>query len=115
MGPSIYQRDLGTKRKWKIRLCQEIRTQYPTYDDPNTGSHLVVLLRIPDFIRNRRWSLIRPRTARLRDPGSRKKTLDRFGRAHGRNRPKGGFTIYEKESPQKYQCHVHRSEPFQQK
>ena len=32
-------------------LCQDIRTQYPTYDDPNTGSHLVVLWRIPDVIR----------------------------------------------------------------
>jgi hypothetical protein len=37
------------------RLCQEICTQYPTYDDPNTGSHHVVLWRIPDVIRNRRW------------------------------------------------------------
>ena len=44
-----------TNRKWKIRLCQEIRTQYLTYDDPNTGSHHVVLWRIPDVIRNRRW------------------------------------------------------------
>jgi hypothetical protein len=38
-------------RKWKIRLCQEIRTQYQRHDDPNTGSHLVVLWRIADFIR----------------------------------------------------------------
>jgi hypothetical protein len=52
MGPSIYQCNLGTNRKWKIRLCQEIRTQYQTHDDPNTRSHLVVLWRIPDFIRN---------------------------------------------------------------
>ena len=51
MGPSVYQCDCRTYRKWKIRLCQEIRTQYPTYDDPNTGSHLVVLWRIPDFMR----------------------------------------------------------------
>ena len=33
-----------------------------------------------------------------------------FGRSHGRNGPKGGFTAYEKESQQKHQCHVHRSE-----
>ena len=52
MGPSIYQCNLGTNRKWKIRLCQEIRTQYQTHDDPKTGSHLVVLWRIPDCIRN---------------------------------------------------------------
>ena len=51
MGPSIYQCNLGSYRKWKIHLCREIRTQYQTHDDPNTGSHLVVLWRIPDFIR----------------------------------------------------------------
>ena len=38
-------------QSWKIRLCQEIRTPYPTHDDPNTASHLVVSWRIPDFIR----------------------------------------------------------------
>ena len=42
-------------QSWKIRLCQEIRTPYPTHDDPNTALHLVVLWRIPDFIRNLRW------------------------------------------------------------
>ena len=42
-------------RSWKIRLCQEILTPYPTHDDPKTASHLVVLWRIPDFIRNLRW------------------------------------------------------------
>jgi len=52
VGPSIYQCDLGTNRKWTIRLCQGFRPQYPTYDDLNTGSHLVVLWRIPDFIRD---------------------------------------------------------------
>ena len=36
MGPSIYQCDLGTNRKWKISHCQEIRTQYPTY---HRGKH----------------------------------------------------------------------------
>ena len=55
MGASVYQCDLGTYRQWKIRFCQEIRTQYQTHDDPNTRSHLVVLWRIPDFIRYRRW------------------------------------------------------------
>ena len=34
MVPTIYQCDLGTNRKWKIRPWQEIRTQYPPYDDP---------------------------------------------------------------------------------
>jgi hypothetical protein len=29
-----------------------------------------------------------------------------------RNGSKGGFTVYEKESPQKHQRHVHRSEPI---
>ena len=28
MGSSVYQCDLGANRKWKICLCQEIRTQY---------------------------------------------------------------------------------------
>jgi hypothetical protein len=55
VGPSIYQCNLGTNWKWNIRLCQEIRTQYQTHDDPYTGSHLVVLWRIPDTIRNSRW------------------------------------------------------------
>jgi hypothetical protein len=40
----------------------------------------------------------------------REKTFDHFGRSHGRNGSKGGFTVYEKESPQKHQRHVHRSE-----
>jgi hypothetical protein len=52
MGSSVYQCDLGANRRWKICFCQEIRTQYQTHDDPNTRSHLVVLLRIPDVIRN---------------------------------------------------------------
>jgi hypothetical protein len=33
-----------------------------------------------------------------------------FRRSHGRNGSKGGFTVYEKGSPQKHQRHVHRSE-----
>jgi hypothetical protein len=37
-------------------------------------------------------------------------TFDHFGRSHGRNGSKGGFTVYEKESQQKHQRHVHRSE-----
>ena len=40
----------------------------------------------------------------------REKTFDHFGRSHGRNGSKGGFTVYEKESPQKHQRHVYRSE-----
>jgi hypothetical protein len=42
-------------QSWKIRLCQEIRTPYPTHDDQNTASHPVELWRKPDFIRNLRW------------------------------------------------------------
>jgi hypothetical protein len=38
------------------------------------------------------------------------KKRDATGRSHGRNGSKGGFTVYEKESPQKHQRHVHRSE-----
>jgi hypothetical protein len=41
---------------------------------------------------------------------SDKKRVHHFGRSHGRNGSKGGFTVYEKESPQKHQRHVHRSE-----
>jgi hypothetical protein len=52
----VHDADVSVVTLWKICLCQEIRTQYPTYDDPNTGSHLVVLWRIPYFMRNRRWS-----------------------------------------------------------
>jgi hypothetical protein len=58
-------------KKWKIRLCQEIRTQYQTHDDPNTGSHLVVLWRIPDCIRNRRWGGLSTRIAGLGHPHHR--------------------------------------------
>ena len=75
MGPSIYQCDCRTNRKWKIRLCQEIRTQYQTHDDPNTRSHLVVLWRIPDFIRNRRWGGLSPRIAGLDTLDPREKHL----------------------------------------
>jgi hypothetical protein len=38
------------------------------------------------------------------------KTFDHFWRSHARNGSNGGFTVYEKESPQKHQRHVHRSE-----
>jgi hypothetical protein len=40
----------------------------------------------------------------------KEKTFDHFGRSHGRNGSKGGFIVYEKESPHKHQRHVHRSE-----
>jgi hypothetical protein len=108
---SIHLRcNLRTNRKWKIRLCQEIRTQYQTHDDPNTGSHLVVLWRIPDFIRNCRWSGISTRIAGLGHPRPQRKTFNNPGRSHGRNGSKSSFSVYEEESPQKHQCHVHRSE-----
>jgi hypothetical protein len=61
--------------KWKIRLCQGIRTQYQTHDDPNTRSHLVVLWRIPDFIRNRRWCELSPRIAGLGHPRPQRKNI----------------------------------------
>ena len=107
MGPSIYQCNLGGYRKWKIRLCREIRTQYQTHDDPNTGSHHVVLWRIPDFIRNRRWGGISTRIAGLGHPRPQRKTFNHPRRSHGRNGSKSSFSVYEEESPQ---CHVHRSE-----
>ena len=75
MGPSVYQSDCRTYRKWKIRLCQEICTQYPTYDDPNTESHLVVLWRISDFIRNRTWSGLSTRFTGLEHPQPQTKHL----------------------------------------
>ena len=39
--------------------------KYQTHDDPNTGSHLVVLWRVPDFIRNSRWGGLSTRIAYL--------------------------------------------------
>ena len=75
MGSSVYQCDLGANRKWKIRLCQEIRTQYQTHDDPNTRSHLVVLWRIPDVIRNRRWGGLQQGLPGLDNLDSREKHL----------------------------------------
>ena len=68
MGPSVYQCDCRTCRRWKIHLWQEIRTQFPTYDDSQARSDLVVLWRIPDFIRNRRWSGLSTRIAGLGHP-----------------------------------------------
>ena len=107
---SPFTGDCRVYRKWKIRLCQEIRTQYPTYDDPNTRSHLVVLWRIADFIRNRIWSGLSTRFTGLGHPRPQRKRFNHFERSHGRNGPKGGFTVCEKKSPQKHQRHVHRSE-----
>ena len=75
VGPSIYHCNLGTNRKWKIRICQEIRTQYQTHDDPNTGSLLVVLWRIPDCIRNRRWGELSTRIAGLEHPRPQRKNI----------------------------------------
>ena len=69
-----------------------------------------MLWRIPDFIRNRRWSGLSTRFTGLGLPRHQRKTFNHFGRSHGRNRSKSGFIIYEKESPQKHQRHVHRSE-----
>ena len=68
MGPPVYQCDCRTCRRWKIRLWQEIRTQFQTYDDSQARSDLVVLWRIPDFIRNRRWSGLSIRIAGLGHP-----------------------------------------------
>ena len=102
MCSSIFQCNLGTYRQWKIRLCQEIRSQYQTHDDPNTGSHLVVLWRISDFIRNRRWSGLSTRIAGLGHPRPQRKTFNHPRRSHGRNGSKSNFTVYEEESQQKH-------------
>ena len=40
----------------------------------------------------------------------REKTFNHPRRPHGRNGSKSSFFVYEEESPQKHQCHVHRSE-----
>jgi hypothetical protein len=42
---------------------------------------------------------------------SKRKTFDHFGRSHGRNGSKGGFTVYEKESPQKQTLVTDRQPP----
>jgi hypothetical protein len=51
-------------------------------DDPNTGSHVVVLWRIPDVIRNRRWSGLSTRFTGLGHPRHQGKTFNHFGRSH---------------------------------
>jgi hypothetical protein len=40
----------------------------------------------------------------------REKTFNHPRRSHGRIGSKSSFSVYEEESPQKHQCHVHRSE-----
>jgi hypothetical protein len=62
------------------------------------------------FYTERRWGGLSTRITGLGHPRPQRETLDHFGRSHGRNGLKGGFTVYEKESPQKHQRHVHRSE-----
>jgi hypothetical protein len=50
-----------------VTLLRKQRS-YSTHDDPNTESHLVVLWRIPDVIRNRRWGGLSTRIAGLGHP-----------------------------------------------
>ena len=46
----------------------------------------------------------------LGHPRPQRKTFNHLRRSHGRNGSKSSFSVYEEESPQKHQCHVHRSE-----
>ena len=115
MGSSVYQCDLEANRKWKICLCQEIRPQHSTHDDALAGYNLVVLRRLSTFIRNRRWSRIRPRTARFRRPGSRRKTLDHHKRPDGRRGLESDQSVHQVFAPQELERHAHLSEPVQHK
>jgi hypothetical protein len=91
-------------------MTTTVRSQYQTHDDSQAISDLIVLCWISDVVWNRKRGRISTRIAGLGHPWPQRKTFNHFGRSHGRNGPKGGFTVYEKESPQKHQRHVHRSE-----
>jgi hypothetical protein len=62
----------------------------------------VVLWRISDFIRNRRWSGLSTRMAGLGHPRPQRKTFNHPRRSLGGNGPKSNFIVYEEESPQKH-------------
>ena len=62
----------------------------------------MVLWRISDFIRNRRWSGLSTRMAGLGHPRPLRKTFNHPRRSLGGNGPKRNFTVYEEESPQKH-------------
>jgi hypothetical protein len=47
MDISFYQSDLGTNRKWKICLCEEICGKHGVHHVSDIGPYLVVLRRIP--------------------------------------------------------------------
>ena len=58
----------------------------------------------------RRWGGLSPRIAGLGHTRPQRKTFNHPRQSHGRNGSKSSFSVYEEESPQKHQCHVHRSE-----
>ena len=103
MGTSVYQYDCRTYRQWNIDVCPTVCSQHQTHDDSQARTDLMVLWWISDVVWNRKRDIISTRL-------SKRKAFHHFGRSHGRNGSKGGFTVYEKESPQKHQRHVHRSE-----
>ena len=110
VGPSICQCNLGTNRKWKIRICQEIRTQYQTHDDPNTDRFLWCYGEYQTVYGTVDGVDFQQGLPDLDTLDPREKTFNHPRRPHGRNGSKSSFFVYEEESPQKHQCHVHRSE-----
>jgi len=115
MDTSFYQRDLGTNRKWKLCLCEEICGKHGVHDVSDTGPYLVVLRRIPAAVRDHTRRRIPSGLAKLGYVGSRTEKPHHHRRFDGRNGPKGGFTVYEKESPQKHQRDVHRTKLIPQR
>ena len=103
MDTSFYQRDLGTNRKWKICLCEEICGKHGVHNVSDTEPYLVVLRRIPTAIRDHTRRRIPSGLAKLGYVGSQAEKPHHHRRFDGRNGPKGGFTVYEKESLQKHQ------------